>query len=163
MRGLAWIAVAIAVIVADAAHGEDYYGPADRGPITQHALWKVEGGRQPVYLLGSIHVLRRQNYPLERPIEDAFDEATVVAFEIDMQQARDRLEHAKPPSVRPAKVRPFPSQVSPATHRAVVHYLEDAGYPGDVFDQFSAPFVAGALVQMELRKLGFDPEWGVDA
>jgi uncharacterized protein YbaP (TraB family) len=162
MRGLAaiaWIAfAAVAAGVVSAPRAED------RGPVTRHALWKIEDGRKPVYLLGSIHILRRQNYPLERPIEDAFDAARVVAFELDLDEARAAIDKVK------AVDRPAPparkslrSQVSPATYRSVVRYLDDAGYPNTIFDRLPAPVVAGALVQMELVRLGFDAQWGVDA
>jgi hypothetical protein len=135
------------------------------GPVTRHTLWKIESARKPVYLLGSIHVLRRQNYPLERPIEDAFEEAKVVAFEIDLEEARAGVAGPKPvaASANPARAKALRSQVSPATYRSVVRYLEGQGYPGSVFDGLPASFVAGALVQLEMRQLGFDPDWGVDA
>src|SRR5262245_33758109 len=139
----------------------------ERGPVTRHTLWKIEGGRKPVYLLGSIHVLRRQNYPLERPIEDAFDEAKVVAFEVDIDDARAGGARSRPAVANAPATRPKPTslraQVSPATYRSVVRYLEGEGYPGTVFDGLPASFVAGALVQIEVRKLGFEPDWGVDA
>jgi uncharacterized protein len=136
----------------------------DRAPVSRHALWKVEGGRSPVYLLGSIHVLRPQNYPLERPIEDAFDEARVVAFEIDIDQARAAVRRAGPvPDGRAHPARTLREQLSPKTHRAVVGYLEGASLPGTLLDHMHPSMAAGALVQLELRRLGFDPEWGVDA
>jgi hypothetical protein len=140
----------------------------ERGPVTRHTLWKIEGGRKPVYLLGSIHVLRRQNYPLERPIEDAFDEAKIVAFEIDLDEARAGVARAQPaaatvPKAPPGEPKSLRGQVSRETYRSVVRYLEGQGYPGTVFDGLPASFVAGALVQIEMRQLGFDPDWGVDA
>jgi uncharacterized protein YbaP (TraB family) len=149
---LAGAGLALAVSAADLA---------ERGPVTRHTLWKIEGGRSTVHLLGSIHVLRRQNYPLERPIEDAFDEARVVAFEVDLDQARVAVAHEAAAGAE-AK-RSLRTDVSPATYRSVVRYLEDAGYPPTVFDRLPPPFVAAALVQMQLRQLGFEPEWGVDA
>lgn len=154
---VAWIACALAVAVPGPSDVED------RGPVMRHALWKIETGKRPVFLLGSIHVLRRQNYPLERPIEDAFDEARVVAFEIDLDEARKAAAQPRHAAARVTKPPTLRNQVSPATYRSVVQYLEDGGYPGSVFDQFSAPWVANALVQMELSKLGFDPQWGIDA
>jgi uncharacterized protein YbaP (TraB family) len=139
----------------------------ERAPPTRHTLWKIEGTKKPVYLLGSIHVLRRQNYPLERPIEDAFDEAKVVAFEVDLgaplpAPAPPPDAATKPAAARPAKPSSLRTQVSPTTYRSVVHYLENAGYPGTAFDQLPAPLVATALVQMEVSTLGFEPQWGVD-
>ena len=138
----------------------------ERAPPTRHTLWRIEDAKRPVYLLGSIHVLRRQNYPLERPIEDAFDVAKVVAFEIDLGAPLPAqpppAAATRPAAARPAKQSGLRTQVSPTTYRSVVRYLENAGYPGTVFDQIPAPIAATALVQMEVRTLGFEPEWGVD-
>jgi len=50
-------------------------------PVT---LWEVEGVRNSVYLLGSIHLLRSQDYPLPTAIDAAYDEAEVLIMEIDM-------------------------------------------------------------------------------
>ena len=49
-------------------------------------MWKVEKGDTTVYLLGSIHALREDAYPLPQPIESAFDEVEVVMFEMDIEQ-----------------------------------------------------------------------------
>jgi uncharacterized protein len=149
--------VVAATIVVSAIHADD------RGPVTRHALWKIEGGRSAVYLLGSIHVLRRQNYPLERPIEDAFEEARVVAFEIDLDEARAALARTAARDERQRPRQTLRSQVSAKTYEAVVRYLEELSMPGTLLDDVPAPLAASALVQLELKRLGFDPEWGVDA
>jgi uncharacterized protein YbaP (TraB family) len=52
--------------------------------IEKTFLWKVDGGESCLYLLGSIHALRDDAYPLPQPIEAAFDEAEVLVFEIDV-------------------------------------------------------------------------------
>jgi uncharacterized protein YbaP (TraB family) len=153
---------------------EDRAALEERAPPTRHTLWKIEDAKKTVYLLGSIHVLRRQNYPLERPIEDAFDEAKVVAFEVDLSApapapaepppaAASPAPRAKRAAAPPRRPNALKAQVAPATYRGVVQYLENAGYPGTVFDQLPAPLVATALVQMEVSTLGFEPQWGVDA
>src|SRR5262245_639006 len=49
-------------------------------------LWKVEGITNKVYLLGSVHVLSETNYPLPAPIEAAFKEVQVAAFEADFDE-----------------------------------------------------------------------------
>src|SRR5215470_8627105 len=136
MRGSrlgAWTAIVAATI---AFAGADVRAQ-DRGPITRHTMWKIEGGRVPVYLLGSIHLLHRQNYPLERPIEDAFDEASVVAFEVALDEARQVIRPE--PATTPAPARPtqqvLRKGVSKRTYEAVVRYLENAGMPGTALDQ----------------------------
>src|SRR5438552_15388076 len=111
--------------------------------------------------------MRHQNYPLERPIEEAFDQAKVVAFELDLDEARRQIAQprtvsASEPAAAP-KPRSLKSQLTPTTYQTLVRYLAGLGYPGGVFAQMSAPFVAGAIVQMAIHQLGFAPEWGIDA
>lgn len=160
MRLSGGIALAVVATLAAASPHVDIL---DRAPVSRHALWKIEGGRSPVYLLGSIHILRPQNYPLERPIEDAFDEARIVAFEIDVEQARAAVRRAGPAPDERRPERTLRGQLSAKTYRAVVSHLEGVGLPGNLLDHMHPSLAAGVLVQLELRRLGFDPEWGVDA
>jgi uncharacterized protein YbaP (TraB family) len=59
-------------------------------PQSEHGgktfMWRVEKGETKLYLLGSIHALREDAYPLPQPIESAFDEVEVVVFEIDVKE-----------------------------------------------------------------------------
>src|SRR5262245_4544947 len=48
-----------------------------------HTLRKVEGKTNTVYLLGSIHVLKPEHYPLPAVIESAFSNSQVVVLEAD--------------------------------------------------------------------------------
>lgn len=50
-------------------------------------LWEVTDGRGTVYLLGSIHMLRADMYPLDDAIYAAFDDADIAAFEINLDSA----------------------------------------------------------------------------
>src|SRR5262249_11254918 len=99
------------------------------------------------------------------PIEEAFDDARVVAFEIALDEARTAMQPAEPVRVarRPAQQQSLRSGVSKTTYAAVVRYLENAGLPGTTLDQVPPPLVSGILLSLELQRLGFDPEWGVDA
>ena len=117
--GLAlWIAVS-----ALAARAEEL------GPPTRHALWQVEDARQPLYLLGSIHVLRRQHYPLERPIEFAFDGSKVAVFETDVGTIAESPDRPSPRKVAARRARPLMlrQQVSPETYARVTRYLDEVG------------------------------------
>jgi len=136
----------------------------DVWPVQRHSLWTIEGGRSPVALLGSIHVLRRQHYPLEWPIEQAFDRAQVVVFETDLggmmsPELRRALARRGPRGGVPSLRR----QVSRDTYRKLGAYLEGFGMPRTLLDN-AAPWHAGAVVLvMELERQGYDPLWGVDS
>ena len=50
-------------------------------------VWRVTNARAPFYLVGSIHVLSRKDYPLPRPYELALKDATRLLFEFDPNRA----------------------------------------------------------------------------
>ena len=50
--------------------------------------------QQPVYLLGSVHLLRAQDHPLPRVIDDAYDEAETPVMELDMDDLDPLLMQA---------------------------------------------------------------------
>ncbi len=50
-------------------------------PVT---LWRAAGQSNSVYLLGSIHLLRPEDYPLPSAIDAAYEEAEVLVMELDM-------------------------------------------------------------------------------
>jgi uncharacterized protein YbaP (TraB family) len=47
-------------------------------------MWRAERGGTTLYLLGSIHALKEDAYPLPSVIDDAFAEVEVAVFEIDL-------------------------------------------------------------------------------
>ena len=47
-------------------------------------LWKVSDGDNSLYLLGSIHVLKKSDYPLSPDVDAALRDAKTVIFELDM-------------------------------------------------------------------------------
>jgi len=59
-------------------------GAQNSDPSGKTFMWKVEKGETTLYLLGSIHALKEDAYPLPPAIEAAFDEAEVAVFEIDL-------------------------------------------------------------------------------
>lgn len=63
------------------------YEELDAG--TKGYFWKVEGGKNTVYLLGSVHVADTRLYPFSKKVLDAYDEADVVGFEIDESNDED--------------------------------------------------------------------------
>ena len=55
-----------------------------REPDTgKHYIWRVTNSPTPFYLVGSVHSLSGKDYPLARPIMDAFHDVKQVVFEYD--------------------------------------------------------------------------------
>lgn len=81
LRGFAAPLTLAATLVAFAPAGQGWDDARDGLP-----LWEVRGHGNTVYLLGSIHLLRQEAYPLDPAIYEAFDAAQTVAFEIEMEE-----------------------------------------------------------------------------
>ncbi|HEY2103521.1 MAG TPA: TraB/GumN family protein [Chthoniobacterales bacterium] len=71
-------------------------GPASAELATgKHFLWRVRNVPQPIYLLGSIHALRRSDYPLGREIDEAIGQCRRFVFEYDSYHTDPRLWQRK--------------------------------------------------------------------
>lgn len=52
----------------------------------KYPLWKIQGERNTVYLLGSVHMLPESAHPFPKAFDDAYTQAEHVVFEVDMGQ-----------------------------------------------------------------------------
>jgi len=55
----------------------------------QEYIWEVRNGSNVVFLLGSIHLLRPQDYPLPKVFYQAFQQADRIFFEVDPKEFED--------------------------------------------------------------------------
>jgi uncharacterized protein YbaP (TraB family) len=130
---------------------------------TKHSLWKVQGASNSVYLFGSIHFLKKDFYPLPKPIEDAYKQADITVFEVDLEEMKSpeaqlkMVKEGKYPEGETIKQH-LPKETYEKLH---AHVAETMGV-GSAFDSLKPWMVAVALLGIELQKLGFDPEHGVD-
>ncbi|MBC8385046.1 MAG: TraB/GumN family protein [Candidatus Cloacimonetes bacterium] len=53
------------------------------GEAEKNFLWEIEKGDTKVYLMGSIHLMKPEVYPLTSIIEEAFEESDVLIVEVD--------------------------------------------------------------------------------
>lgn len=130
---------------------------------TKTSLWKVSDGKGTVYLLGSIHLLKEADYPLNEKIDRAFEEAEVVVFEVHP----DSLEA---PSVQTYILenallgdgQTLQSALGDSVYAAATAKAESLGVDLAPMQMFKPWFVSVALSLAEMQKLGFDPSLGVE-
>ena len=126
-------------------------------------LWKVEGKRCTVYLLGSVHFLKAEHYPLPAPIEAAFERSKVAVFETDLVWANDPKMQAKlmEKAVLPSEQN-LKDQLSPKLYGRLTKQLEASGLPLETVEKLRPGMVAVTLALVEMQKLGFNADLGVD-
>ena len=125
-------------------------------------LWKIQSGSATVYLLGSIHFLKKEVYPLNEAIENTYESSDTLVVEANINEI-DRIDLTK------FTGRAFyqgddhiEKHVSPETYRSIKKESETLGLPVELVRMQKPWFLALALQAMELVKLGYDPQYGVD-
>jgi uncharacterized protein len=125
--------------------------------------WKVTGKGGAIYLVGSVHVLTPEFYPLDPALEAAYKDSTLLVEEVDMAELLD------PASQMAALSRgmltgdqTLDKLLSPATLALVRKATGDLGAAGGPLMRFKPWMLAIALQGFELQKVGFDPELGLD-
>lgn len=126
-------------------------------------LWEIESPSNTVYLLGSIHMLRETDYPLAQPIQDAFDEAENIVFEVDLGEAEATSTVAVLQAAAPdTPGESLPDALSPETYSLAAEAAASVGIPIASFNSFEPWFFFISLQGFKLAQLGFEPNYGVD-
>jgi uncharacterized protein YbaP (TraB family) len=139
-------------------------GPAAAQVGPRHFLWKVEGdGTSTAYLLGSLHVLTPDYYPLSPTINQAFAASRTLVEEIDLDQTRD------PTQMMAAMARAMlpdgeslEQLVSPATYSELTRLAAAGGLPMTALQRMKPWLVAITLMAPALQAAGLSGEHGVD-
>jgi len=126
-------------------------------------MWKVEGGGGTAYLLGSLHVLTPEWYPLNATINKAFADSKVLVEEIDLQEASDPTQMMA--ALMKAMLtggKTLDQMIAPDTYAEVKKRAEKAGLPMIAINKMKPWLVAITLMAPTLQAAGFKPELGVD-
>jgi uncharacterized protein YbaP (TraB family) len=129
----------------------------------RHTLWKMQGQQNSVYLLGSVHVLKKSDYPLAAPIEMAISNASIVAFETDIAALEDPAVALKLMSKSQLpEGETLSKQLSPEVYKMWTRHVSETGLPPEMFDRFTPGMAAITIAMLEMQKLGLEPDQGVD-
>jgi uncharacterized protein YbaP (TraB family) len=133
---------------------------ADGHPVT---LWKAEGAGNRIYLLGSVHLLRREDHPLPAVIDAAYDDAETLFMELDMddldplamQATINRLGMLdEDQSLRDV--------MGEDLYEEAMRAAESLDIPLDMLARTEPWFAAITVEQLALTRIGFNPLWGIE-
>jgi uncharacterized protein YbaP (TraB family) len=129
----------------------------------QNFLWKATRGQGTVYLVGSVHLLTKDYYPLSSVLEAAFKESDLLVEEVDLAEmtAADNQLTILMRGMLPAG-QSLEAVVSPATFALVSRRVADLGMPVEPLKRFKPWMLALTLLSLEWLKAGFDPDLGLD-
>lgn len=126
-------------------------------------LWELEGTRNRIQLLGSIHVLRAEDYPLPRAMIDAYRQADIIVMELvlDTIDPADLLRVQQELAIDP-RGRSLSDLIGAGAYRRARGQASAIGIDLELMQPFEPWFAALQITQLRLLQLGFDGSYGVD-
>ena len=158
-------ALAVAVVMAAVAVAAVAVANTAAQPrsATRSFMWKATRQQGAVYLVGSVHMLTKDFYPLAAPIEAGFKDSDLLVEEVDLAEmlAPDQQFSLLARGMLPAG-QTLDKVVSPATMALVNARVGSLGMPASALQQFKPWFLAMTLMAVEWEKAGFDAALGLD-
>jgi uncharacterized protein YbaP (TraB family) len=128
-----------------------------------HSLWELHGKHNTVYLLGSIHVLRPNDYPLAPVVLDAYTHAGSLLMEVNLDEINSEQVQAEMlASATLSGGKTLPDVLGKQRYERAAALAHEIGVELSSFDQFAPWFAAEAISELQLTQLGFQPENGVE-
>jgi hypothetical protein len=155
MRYLAALLLALSVALA----------PAPALARGKHILWAVQGKQNTVYLLGSVHVLRAGDAALSDVAERAYEDSERLVMEIDLDDPGQTDPMAMLEVMQRLALLPEGQSlrgVLGSDYESLNRRAQQAGLDLALLDRFAPWMVATTLLQLELAKRGFSPEFGIE-
>jgi hypothetical protein len=130
---------------------------------TRSFLWRATSAGGTVYLVGSVHMLTKDYYPLNPALDRAFKESDLLVEELDlgeMMKSESQLALLTRGLLTGGQT--LDRVVSPRTYDLVSARVAALGLPLEPLKRFKPWSIALTLLALEWQSAGFDPALGLD-
>jgi len=128
------------------------------------AAWRLQGKNGgEVTLLGSVHVLRAADYPLPPSVDALFERAQILVMELDLDDVDAVVQQGvilKAATLAQGRV--LRDVVDGSVYRLAEQRSTELGVNLTLLEHFEPWFVAVTMLDQGMRKLGFQPERGLE-
>ncbi|MBF0520560.1 MAG: TraB/GumN family protein, partial [Nitrospirae bacterium] len=130
----------------------------------KNCLWKVKSKTNTVYLLGSIHFLKAENYPLGKPYENAYNDSKIIVVEADTGASGQgqRIASLTKQQGFYHNGKTLKGVLSTGAYKIAKAQVESSGLDISKYDTAKPWFLALMIYSVKLQSYGFSPEHGVD-
>jgi len=129
----------------------------------KNTLWQVRAGENTLYLLGSLHVLKKDSYPLPPLMEEIYIASDAVVFETDMDEMDTPAMQKKIVNYgRLPAGQTLQQQLSPPTWQLLQQKMAQLKIPEEKVRQMKPWLCALTLTVTDLERLGFLAQYGLD-
>lgn len=133
------------------------------GGFGKSFLWEVDIDGRKSFILGSVHMMKKEVYPLKSELENGFSRCNFLVVEADI--STEKLGEILKITMDKAKYKnntTLKDHISEETYKLAEKKLDELGMSLKYFDNFKPWFLAMTVTSMELVKMGLDPNLGID-
>lgn len=127
------------------------------------SLWKVTNAENTVYLMGSLHLLKPEDYPLDDRYQGAYDGADTVVFETDLA-ALETPEFMTSMLVQAVYTdgRMLKTELPDDLYAELAATLSGMNVAMDQLEMLRPWFLSLTLTTLHMLQMGYDPTLGID-
>jgi formylglycine-generating enzyme required for sulfatase activity/uncharacterized protein YbaP (TraB family) len=131
--------------------------------LCEDFLWKAEVENRRIYLGGSVHYLRSEDYPIPAVFDRAFNDSKMLVLEsdIDLSATQPIQDYINSKALLPSEKKLY-SIVPISTYNAVQNFGSNHGYISTAFDGYRPWFINTFFANLTYSDLGFSADLGVD-
>lgn len=124
-------------------------------------VWKISGGKSPVYVMGSIHIADISIYPLDNIVEQAYGQSDHLAVEADIVQDQAGITYMGQKAVY-TDGSTLDKHVSPETYRLLSDTMGQFGYGPEVYSALKPWYAALIIQNLKLAESSYSADFGLD-
>jgi len=128
------------------------------------SIWEYQGATGTVLMLGSVHVLRQQDYPLPASVEAAYAAADTLVMEIDtssLDPLSAQMLITGMGSLEPG--RSMSSVMGQRDFDRASRLASEMGFDLALMQQFEPWFAALTIMNLQMMRMGFNPQIGLES
>ena len=126
-------------------------------------VWRVTDGESTVYLGGTVHLLRPEDYPLPEEFDQAYEGSSELFLETAISSLDDLSVQAQMlQQLTYSDGRTLKDVLDTEAYAALETYTARVGMPLKMLEQLKPGMIVSTLQVLEFQRMGFTPQ-GVDA
>ena len=131
--------------------------------MAETSLWTISKGDSKLFIGGTVHVLGKDDYPLPKEFDQAYQQAQLLVFETDMLAlAKPEMQMQLLQRLQYKKGRSLKDDLSKKTYKFLSDYLVSKNLSIEQFNSLKPSMVMVTLLMIELQHLGM-ASVGVDS
>ncbi|MDR0694776.1 MAG: TraB/GumN family protein, partial [Prevotellaceae bacterium] len=131
--------------------------------FSQSSVWEISKNGKTLYLGGSVHILRSEDFPLPKEFDAAFEKAQLIVFEADVEQlaTQEITQTIIAASMLPGD-RTLQSILDTNTYEQLKALCEKFSLPMEKLQKIKPVMLLNTLLVQQLQQFGLTSQ-GVDA